>query len=100
MQGQRWFKISDVHRMPPFFMTGVSSGDHWMFLSSCGALRAGRRNPESALFPYCSSEKTLDLAHCTGPKTLIRVSADSSTDLLGADRHPWWERFSSPPRAV
>ena len=30
--------------MRPFFMTLVSGSDHWMFISSTGALTAGRGN--------------------------------------------------------
>jgi len=67
-----WYRISRVHRMPEFFVSPVSSGDHWMFISSQGALSAGRRNPDSALFPYYSCDKLIDHAAFTGPKTIIR----------------------------
>ena len=52
MKGETWSKISDYDGMETFFMTIVSSSDHWMFISSNGSLTAGRKNPESALFPY------------------------------------------------
>lgn len=73
LEGQSWYKITNSHRMKPFFMTLVSASDHWMFVSSGGAVSAGRRNPDSALFPYYSSDKILDLVRCTGPRTIIQV---------------------------
>jgi len=69
---QPWYQISDVHLMPEFFISPVSSGDHWMFISSRGALSVGRKNPDSALFPYYSSDKLIDSSACTGAKTIIR----------------------------
>ena len=50
LNGQHYYKISNYHQMPPFFMSIVSNSDLWMFLSSNGALTAGRRNPDHALF--------------------------------------------------
>ncbi len=55
-------------------MVPVSANDHWMFVSSLGALSAGRRNPDLPLFPYYSADKISDLHDCTGPKTLIRIA--------------------------
>ncbi|WP_404308533.1 hypothetical protein [Neorhodopirellula lusitana] len=86
-EGQRWYKIANSHRMPEFFLSLVSSGDHWMFLSSRGALTAGRQNPDSALFPYYSADKILDTAGVSGPKTLLRVRQDDGSAVL-------WEPFS------
>jgi len=45
--GDRWFKIENAQSMPEFFSMPVSSSDHWMFVSSRGALSAGRSNPTS-----------------------------------------------------
>ena len=87
IEDDRWFRISAVHLMPEFFMSPVSSGDHWMFISSAGALAAGRRNPDQALFPYYSSDKLIDSAGFTGPKTIIRKKLqDGSFEI--------WEPFS------
>ncbi|MGB1707273.1 MAG: hypothetical protein ACPHF4_05565, partial [Rubripirellula sp.] len=72
IEDESWYRIAGVHLMPEFFMSPVSSGDHWMFISSRGALTAGRRNPDSALFPYYSSDKLIDHASCTGAKTIVR----------------------------
>ena len=75
LEGQSWYKITNSHLMKPFFMTLVSASDHWMFVSSGGAVSAGRRNPDSALFPYYSSDKILDLIRCIGPRTIIQVDS-------------------------
>ncbi|MFG0287790.1 MAG: hypothetical protein ACF8CQ_06440 [Rhodopirellula sp. JB044] len=91
MDDSVWYKISNSHRMSPFFMTAVSSGDHWMFVSSRGALTAGRQNPDSALFPYYSSDKIVDTSDCTGPKTLLNVRRSDGT----SER---WEPFSPATR--
>ncbi|GAA4472755.1 hypothetical protein [Novipirellula rosea] len=89
LEGATWYKITNSHLMPPFFMSAVSSSDHWMFISSRGALTAGRQNPDSALFPYYSSDKIADTAAHTGPKTLLRVLQDNHWVL--------WEPFSTAP---
>ena len=54
-----WYKITNSHLLPPFFLSLVSSGNHWMFVASNGALSAGRQNPESSLFPVSYTHLTL-----------------------------------------
>ena len=88
----RWYRISAVHLMPEFFISPVSSGDHWMFISSQGALSAGRRNPDSALFPYYPSDKLTDNAACTGAKTIIRKKSGENTVETW---EPFTERIAS-----
>lgn len=73
LDGDRVYRIANSHQMPEFFITLVSSSDHWMFISSRGALTAGRSNANSALFPYYSADKIADMRHCTGPLTIFRV---------------------------
>ncbi len=51
LDGERFYKISNVDQMKPFFISVVSASDHWLFISSTGALSAGRIRPENALFP-------------------------------------------------
>ena len=58
--GERFYKIANYHTMPPFFMSVVSGYDHWLFVSSTGGLTCGRRDPENALFPYCTDDKIHD----------------------------------------
>lgn len=71
-RGGRFYRIDEYHAMANFFMSVVSSSDHWLFISSNGGLTAGRQNSERAFFPYYTEDKLSDMAHCTGPITLIR----------------------------
>ncbi|MEM7104835.1 MAG: hypothetical protein AAF502_16985 [Bacteroidota bacterium] len=86
LDGESFYQIANYDQMRPFFMTIVSDSDHWMFISSNGALTAGRRNPENALFPYYSDDKIHDSADLTGSKTIILAAKDDKTFL--------WEPFS------
>ncbi len=85
-QGETFYKISNYTRMDPFFMTILSNSDHWMFISSNGALTAGRKDPDHALFPYYTVDKIQDSAEITGSKTVLLVKKENSTFL--------WEPFS------
>lgn len=67
-----FYKIENTQDMPSFFINVATSSDVWMFLSSNGALTAGRQNSEGALFPYETDDR-LHLATSTGPKTLLRL---------------------------
>jgi hypothetical protein len=86
MNGETWSKISGLDAMETFFMTVVSSSDHWMFIASNGSLTAGRKNPESALFPYYTDDKIMDMPELTGSKTIIKATVGGKTFL--------WEPFS------
>ncbi|SFI14923.1 hypothetical protein [Halpernia frigidisoli] len=81
-----FFKISNVDEMRPFFMSIVSDSNHWMFISSNGALSAGRKNSELALFPYYTDDKITESAEITGSKTIIKVSKNDEVLI--------WEPFS------
>ncbi len=83
---ERFYRISNYDRLKPFFMSIVSASDHWMFISSNGALTAGRKNPEHALFPYYTVDKIHDSRGITGGRTLILVDDDSRLSL--------WEPFA------
>jgi hypothetical protein len=85
--GLTLYRIEQSDRMAPFLMTLVSSADHWLFVTSRGGLTAGRGSPETALFPYETSDR-LDHAHSyTGPLTIIHVTRDGITER--------WEPFSA-----
>lgn len=86
IDGDRYYCIRNVDRMPPFFMSVVSSADHWLFISSTGGLTAGRVAPDYALFPYVTVDKIHDSTLHTGCRTLVR----------GWDAgKPWvWEPFN------
>ncbi len=68
-------------------MSIVSSSDHWMFVSSKGALTAGRGNANNTLFPYYPADRLRDLAHSTGPKSMIRLENSEGSTVV-------WEPFS------
>ena len=85
--GERYYRIVNYDAMPPFLMSLVSDSDHWMFVSSTGALTAGRRDPDHALFPYTTDDRIHDSQETTGGKTILRrVTRGGRTSL--------WEPFS------
>ncbi len=73
--GETFYGIPDVDRMAPFLMSIISDSDHWLFVSSRGGLTAGRRDANSALFPYETDDRLHLAAGTTGPVTLIRPPA-------------------------
>jgi hypothetical protein len=72
--------------MPPFLMSIVGDSDIWLFISSCGALTAGRGGPDRALFPYYTDDRIHDSVDQTGSKTIVLASIGSANYL--------WEPFS------
>ena len=60
VSGEVFYRIADHDAMPPFLMSMVSDSNHWIFLSSNGALTAGRRDPDRALFPYQTDDRIHD----------------------------------------
>ena len=75
LDGETYFRIENSRAMPEFFMSLVGSSDHWMFVSSSGAVTAGRRDPDAALFPYSADDQLTVSRQVSGPITLIRDSA-------------------------
>jgi hypothetical protein len=92
IDGEEFYEIRNSDRMPPFLMSIVSPGDHWMFISSAGPLTAGRINPDRALFPYYTEDKIHDSVEVTGSKTIVIA------DLLG--KKHLWEPFSERGRGI
>ena len=86
MDGDKYYQIANVDKMNPFFISVVSASDHWLYISSTGALSAGRIRPENALFPYRSVDYIHESAENTGSKTVIRVATEE-----GEKR---WEPFN------
>ncbi|BBM66109.1 hypothetical protein VA249_27550 [Vibrio alfacsensis] len=86
LDGERYYKISHVDQMTPFFISVVSASDHWLFISSTGSLSAGRIRPENALFPYKSVDHIHESAENTGSKTIIKVSGEQGIAM--------WEPFN------
>ncbi len=91
-EDEDFFIIRNYDQMRPFFMTIVSSTDHWLFLASNGALSAGRRNPENALFPYYTDDKITESNLLTGPRTVIHALKKEKVHL--------WEPFRPDSRSV
>jgi hypothetical protein len=87
--GERFYRIVNYDAMAPFLMSLVSDSDHWMFVSSTGALTAGRRDPDHALFPYYTDDRIHDSQDQTGGKTILLV-----TQAGRAGRVEMWEPFS------
>ena len=54
IEHENFYKISNVNKMRPFFMSIVSAYDHWLFISSTGALSALHRK-QRASSPALSS---------------------------------------------
>ena len=84
--GEKFYKIENYDQMPPFFMSLVSSTNHWLFISSTGGLTAGRVDPENALFPYYTEDKLTENTENTGAKAIFLVQRGTKTWL--------WEPFS------
>jgi hypothetical protein len=85
--GERYYAIHNVDRMPPFFVSVISSDDHWLFASSTGGLTAGRVSPDTALFPYITVDRIHDSTTHTGSVSLFRIRT--------GDIEREWEPFST-----
>lgn len=92
LDGETFYRIGHCDRLPPFFMSMVSEGDHWLFASSNGGLTAGRGTAGQALFPYCPDDKIHDAQDQVGGKTILLVEHP--------DGHALWEPFSDRYRGV
>jgi hypothetical protein len=86
MMGEPYHCIQNYDQMAPFFMSLVSSSDHWLFVSSTGGLSAGRINAESALFPYTTDDKITENSDNTGRVAVLLVTQGERTAV--------WEPFS------
>ena len=90
---ETWYRIEGHDRQPPFFMTLAGDSDLWAFVSTTGALAAGRRNEDGAFFPY----ETVDKIHLrwphTGPRTWILLPGNADTALW----QPFAPRLDEPP---
>ena len=86
IEGQPFYCIENVDAMQPFFISLVSSSDHWMFIASTGGVTAGRVNANFALFPYASDDKVTENYEICGSKTIFHITKNDKTSL--------WEPFS------
>ncbi len=99
VDGVESYRIENVDRMAPFFVTVVSGTDHWLFASSTGALTAGRTSPDHPLFPYETVDRIHDAEDRTGSKTVLLVTeanalTESSSGPGKPERKRLWEPFS------
>ena len=94
LDGERYYRITNSHLMPDFFMTLVGASDHWMFVSSRGALTTGRCDPDSALFPYASDDLVSSGQSNTGVVTLVRMQGEA------LEAGAIWEPFSTDSAAT
>jgi hypothetical protein len=92
VDGERYYQIRNSHELPDFFMSIVGSDDHWMFVSSRGAVTAGRRNPDGAIFPYAADDQISARQSTTGPLSLVRFenAAGESKEIW----QPWSDPFN------
>ncbi|MFK8022910.1 MAG: hypothetical protein AB8G26_03005 [Ilumatobacter sp.] len=84
------YRIDGLERMEPFLTTVVSDSDLWMFVSSTGALTAGRRNADHSIFPYQTDDRLHRAAGRVGPVTVIARGDGSARELwrpFGPDLH-------------
>jgi hypothetical protein len=92
IRNEAYYKISNVETMRPFFMSIVSNSNHWMFISSNGGVTAGRKDSNTALFPYYTDDKVTESEDVSGTKTLLRVQKNDKVYL--------WEPFSTLYKGV
>ncbi len=79
--GTTSYRIDGSQALPPFFMSLVGVGNGWAFLSSTGAITAGRTSPDQAIFPYLTDDQLLDAAGRAGSATRIVVTRPNGVRL-------------------
>ena len=89
---ETYYAIEHAEGLRPFLMSVVSDSDHWLFISSNGALTAGRRNVKFALFPYTTEDKLTDSVNVSGPHTALVVRQGGVQKL--------WEPFRESSELV
>ncbi len=86
--GLEWYRIDGYDLLDPFLVSVVSPTDQWMWVSSSGALTAGRRSARHALFPYETDDRLHRAGGLSGPVTLIRVPGHDGAWEPFADHTP------------
>ncbi len=71
-----WYRIDDYDLLDPFLVALVTADDQWLFVSTSGALTAGRVSPEQSLFPYETDDRLHRSGGRSGPLTVVRVAGD------------------------
>ena len=86
IDGESFYRIRHFDRMADFFISLVSDANHWLFISTSGALTAGRTHSGNALFPYYTEDKIRDSADVTGHRAIFLVKEGQRTR--------YWEPFT------
>ena len=73
LRGRPAYRIDGSDALPPFLMCLTTASDWWAYVSSSGALAAGRVDPAGSVFPYETDDRLHDGFGRTGPVTLLRV---------------------------
>ena len=89
---ETYYAIDHAEGLRPFLMSVVSDSDHLLFVSSNGALTAGRRSAKFALFPYVTEDKLTDSVNESGPYTALVVQRAGTQRL--------WEPFRESSELV
>jgi len=89
---EKYYQIKNYDGMLPFFISLASDSNHWMYISSTGGLSAGRKNPDTALFPYYTDDKISESAEITGSKTILQVTKNGKRYL--------WEPLSERNKGI
>jgi hypothetical protein len=82
--GIEWYRIDGVDLLDPFLVNVVAPSDQWMFVSSSGALTAGRRSARHALFPYETDDRLHRSGGRSGPITIVRVGPEIWEPFAGS----------------
>ncbi len=75
------YRIDHLELMEPFLTTVVSDTDLWMFISSNGALTAGRIDADHAIFPYLTDDRLHRSVGHAGPVTIIARTGEAGREL-------------------
>src|SRR5512145_2087794 len=94
MLGDTFYEIANYDSLAPFFMSIVSSSNHWLFISSTGGLSAGRVSAEHSLFPYYTDDKLTENNEDTGHKSILLVTRNGRRSLW----EPFTERYKGSCR--
>lgn len=100
LNNERFYKISNIDQMSPFFMNIVSDSDFWLFMTSITGITAGRTNAQKALFPYTTTDKLNDSVGSTGPISIIRFPSKKKKPLLWAPLGPLMDNHFNLERNI
>ena len=92
---EAYYKIEGIENMEPFLMSVVSDSDLWMWVSSNGALTAGRIDADHAIFPYLTEDRIHKLVGYAGPVSLIMREEGETWQPFGTECLPECRRSLS-----